>query len=255
MYNSPLFLYICIYLYIHTYIGLREGEKKGKPDFYNVENTFVCSLSFSLGPFMSSRQPVFPSRVLFVLLCCYRTPVAGTDCWTVTSDVTDISPSRSKSISTIQLSVRSSDTVFYSGSVVLFVHVCIQRFLLPSPFLDMDTAPADPDMEEDLVVVDDSDMDNRADDMDRTKSKSSSSLTALPMPTTDAASCQPSEPKGKTPYTTTVHLKRGPKGYGFSVTWTHPPRYSSHATSRSVSARASLPSPHFTDRWQPQTKN
>lgn len=92
-------------------------------------------------------------------------------------------------------------------------------------------------MEEDLVVVDDSDLDNGiSDERDRVTSEISSSPSpssaALPKIIGSdirhtAVRCVPVEvePKGKTPYTTSVNLKRGPKGYGFSVTWTHPPRY------------------------------
>ncbi|XP_045025949.1 uncharacterized protein LOC123470164 [Daphnia magna] len=91
-------------------------------------------------------------------------------------------------------------------------------------------------MEEDLVVVDDSDLDNGiSDERDRVTSEISSSPSpssaALPKIIGSdirhtAVRCVPVEvePKGKTPYTTSVNLKRGPKGYGFSVTWTHPPR-------------------------------
>ena len=90
-------------------------------------------------------------------------------------------------------------------------------------------------MDEDLVVVDDSDLDDRTveEHQDRVTlgvpSSPSSSSTGSKMTGTDTrhtrCSAPEMEPKGKTPYTTTVNLKRGPKGYGFSVTWTHPPRY------------------------------
>jgi hypothetical protein len=93
--------------------------------------------------------------------------------------------------------------------------------------------PTDPDMEEDLVVVDDSDLDSRVveeqDQIRRGPSPSPSSIGSK-MTGSDTRHTPPRcptlemEPKGKTPYTTTVNLKRGPKGYGFSVTWTHPPR-------------------------------
>lgn len=90
--------------------------------------------------------------------------------------------------------------------------------------------PTDPDMDEDLVVVDDSDLDNGAEE-----TKTLPSSVELP---DMATSVRPSETKGKTPYTTTMNLKRGPKGYGFSVTWTHPPRYvCSRSRSRSIVER------------------
>ena len=89
------------------------------------------------------------------------------------------------------------------------------------------TVPTDPDMEEDLVVVDDSDLDMNGlnEKEDRSRGTPSPSSAALPTTGSDVDSSSRPEPKGKTPYTTTVKLQRGPKGYGFSVTWTHPPRY------------------------------
>lgn len=83
-------------------------------------------------------------------------------------------------------------------------------------------------MEEDLVVVDDSDLENGIDL--KVRAIRTPSPSSAPLPTngsnTMAVPVFPvHEMKGKTPYTTTMNLKRGPKGYGFSVTWTHPPRY------------------------------
>ncbi len=69
-------------------------------------------------------------------------------------------------------------------------------FIAPNPNVDL---------EEDLVVVDD--------DTDIDKSDGNRSISMIPAAV------------GKTPYTMSMELKRGPKGYGFSVTWTHPPRY------------------------------
>lgn len=86
--------------------------------------------------------------------------------------------------------------------------------------------PTDPDMEEDLVVVDDSELDVEMDEVNHSMRRSPSPSSAeLPMIGSDVVTVRPSEMKGKTPYTTTMNLKKGPKGYGFSVTWTHPPRY------------------------------
>ena len=95
------------------------------------------------------------------------------------------------------------------------------------------TVPTDPDMEEDLVVVDDSDLDMNGlnEKEDRSRGTPSPSSAALPTTGSDVDSSSRPEPKGKTPYTTTVKLHRGPKGYGFSVTWTHPPRYVSDDSS------------------------
>lgn len=79
-------------------------------------------------------------------------------------------------------------------------------------------------MEEDLVVVDDSDVDNETDGC-LTRRNPSRPSAEIPITESDLAShVGPAEVKGKTPYTMTMNLKRGPKGYGFSVTWTHPPR-------------------------------
>lgn len=63
------------------------------------------------------------------------------------------------------------------------------------------------DLEEDLVVVDDDT------DIDKSDGNGHRSISMIPAAV------------GKTPYTMSMELKRGPKGYGFSVTWTHPPRY------------------------------
>lgn len=68
------------------------------------------------------------------------------------------------------------------------------------------------DLEEDLVVVDD--------DTDIDKSDGNGGH-----PYSISASVIPAAAVGKTPYTMSMEVKRGPKGYGFSVTWTHPPRY------------------------------
>lgn len=34
----------------------------------------------------------------------------------------------------------------------------------------------------------------------------------------------PPHPDGQTPYTLSVRVPRGPRGFGFSVTWSRPPR-------------------------------
>ena len=79
------------------------------------------------------------------------------------------------------------------------------------------------DMEEDLVVVDDSEIvpeeTSTQQQFESVDAVMAADTADGPLPLTTT-----SEPKGKTPYTSTMKLKRGPKGYGFSVTWTHPPR-------------------------------
>ena len=96
----------------------------------------------------------------------------------------------------------------------------------------------DMDMEEDLVVVDDSEIvaDQEEESEERRFAStqfSTAAAGAAPFASvsdtasvaTDGSYPLTSEGiKGKTPYTSTMKLKRGPKGYGFSVTWTHPPR-------------------------------
>ena len=92
------------------------------------------------------------------------------------------------------------------------------------------------DMEEDLVVVDDSEIvadQEEASEEHRFASKQYSTAAGAHFASvsdTASVAADGSYPltsegiKGKTPYTNTMKLKRGPKGYGFSVTWTHPPR-------------------------------
>ena len=70
-------------------------------------------------------------------------------------------------------------------------------------------------MEEDLVVVDDSDGEQRSDD-------GGARLAVNDAP--GRAVADPQRPVGKTPYTVTMKMRRGQRGYGFSVTWTQPPR-------------------------------
>lgn len=88
--------------------------------------------------------------------------------------------------------------------------------------------PTDPEMEEDLVVVDDSDLDGtrRHEEIVR---RTTSCRQRHPSPVSGVPVLEraPGDAKGKTPYTITMRLKKGPKGFGFSVTWTHPPRYAS----------------------------
>jgi len=96
-------------------------------------------------------------------------------------------------------------------------------------------AAADDDMhdaDEDLVVVDDSD--DGGDDDDGGGDDSDLAAVAGFAPDGGCASVRPVAnkndaasacgSKGKTPYTLTMKLQKGPRGYGFSVTWTHPPR-------------------------------
>ena len=71
------------------------------------------------------------------------------------------------------------------------------------------------EMEEDLVVVDDSVVE------DRSQMVRSSARDRSPRPENRV---QETRLAGKTPYTTTMRMKKGERGYGFSVTWTHPPR-------------------------------
>jgi len=71
------------------------------------------------------------------------------------------------------------------------------------------------EMEEDLVVVDDSVVE------DRSQMVRSSARDRSPRPQNRV---QETRLAGKTPYTTTMRMKKGERGYGFSVTWTHPPR-------------------------------
>lgn len=90
------------------------------------------------------------------------------------------------------------------------------------------TVPPDPDMEEDLVVVDYSDVDQQhsgPDEVGSCLATGASSLGPSSAKNSSPRQSQATELKGKTPYTTTMTLKKGPKGFGFSVTWTHPPRY------------------------------
>lgn len=81
------------------------------------------------------------------------------------------------------------------------------------------------DLEDGMVAIDDgelSDAETRAaDDRSTDKEKCAASLIS----TSKSVNKEDVDLVGKTPYTFTVNLQRGPKGYGFSVTWTHPPRY------------------------------
>ena len=85
----------------------------------------------------------------------------------------------------------------------------------------------DMDLEEDLVVVDDSELvaDQEGEESEDRRFPTIPFATAASDTASVAADPLTSEGiQGKTPYTSTMKLKRGPKGYGFSVTWTHPPR-------------------------------
>jgi len=88
--------------------------------------------------------------------------------------------------------------------------------------------------EEDLVVVDDSDDLNETEKEEPEQAQPDAESTAKDKVTLAPKAAQDKEDhksglhgngKGKTPYTLTMKLQKGPKGYGFSVTWTHPPRY------------------------------
>lgn len=170
------------------------------------------------------------SKLWFSFRFCRRTLAGGTDFWTGTLGANVTLPWKNKSIWTTRLSVCHQKHLFNN-----LVHQHSNR--ISFGWVRLCTVPTDPDMEEDLVVVDDSDLDNGiSDERDRVTSEISSSPSpssaALPKIIGSdirhtAVRCVPVEvePKGKTPYTTSVNLKRGPKGYGFSVTWTHPPRY------------------------------
>jgi len=74
----------------------------------------------------------------------------------------------------------------------------------------------EPDMEEDLVVVDDSEAEGRS-QMARSSARDPRDRSPIPQERQE-------RPVGKTPYTTTMRMRKGERGYGFSVTWTHPPR-------------------------------
>ena len=87
--------------------------------------------------------------------------------------------------------------------------------------------------DEDLVVVDDSDDLNETEKeepmQDQPDAESTAKDTQLAPKAAqdkeDHKSGLHGNGKGKTPYTLTMKLQKGPTGYGFSVTWTHPPRY------------------------------
>lgn len=76
---------------------------------------------------------------------------------------------------------------------------------------------------EDLVVVDDSEAEeNRLAAAKRHSHVANDVGDALALAVEPVVQRQ--RPPGKTPYTITMKMKRGRCGYGFSVTWTHPPR-------------------------------
>ena len=90
-------------------------------------------------------------------------------------------------------------------------------------------------IEEDLVVVDYSDVSEAESQQPPPSSRANAvandavhlqskcpAIKACDMK--DAGPASSGRAAGKTPYTLTMELQRGPKGYGFSVTWTHPPR-------------------------------
>lgn len=79
-------------------------------------------------------------------------------------------------------------------------------------------------MDEDLVVVDDSEAEEirvAAAQLPQERSYVDRDVDGDAAVTVDPTR---QRPFGKTPYTITMKMRRGRCGYGFSVTWTHPPR-------------------------------